>query len=561
MRLVVCPRFVTGFMLMLLCACTEQKTVSPQEPTEQLSESNQSEQPASTPLATPAPAPSSSLLPETEPTEFNESLTPSKINWFEGQVEDAFKQAEETNTPLFLYWGAVWCPPCEEIKQTVFKSIDFIAQSRLFIPVFLNGDSQRAQTWGEHFAVRGYPTMIVFNPDGEEITRIPGGIDISQYNRVLARSLDSMRPTAELLALALTRGTTRLIAQDYSQIAFYSWWQKNLPDNVSVSAATLAKLALQAEEKGNQTAADRLQLQSLITGYENEQSLSQDASNFLRDYLSALLSDRNRVLANLDLLMFWSEEILSVIAEPGVERSQMVMRWVAGMKSVRYDSRLSHAEQAGTWYPELYFYWMDNPEAETLEPADLSDLLTHIDRLDKVTHDTARQTYINRAYQVLLAARLPSRAKYMLESEIQKSHQPYYFMSSLAQLERDQGNYPAAVAWLQRAYQTSTGQATRFQWGVEYVIGVMAMQPEQVADIEAGLDSLLVNLQQPQDVFAGRNLKRLHALLDAIDQWPSREASASVITLYDSLRNACKASRRDSIARQNCRSIKAITDS
>lgn len=66
---------------------------------------------------------------------------------------------------MFLYWGAVWCPPCNQVKSTIFNRPDFIAATRQFVPVYLDGDSENAQQLGEKFKVRGYPTMILFRPD------------------------------------------------------------------------------------------------------------------------------------------------------------------------------------------------------------------------------------------------------------------------------------------------------------------------------------------------------------------------------------------------------------
>ena len=110
----------------------------------------------------------------------------ASIKWFAGTIDEAFKMADSGAKPLFLYWGAVWCPPCQEIKHTVFKSQEFIRLTRLFVPVYLDGDTDEAQVWGEKFAVMGYPTMIVFNAKGEEITRIPRFFDTALHPLSLA---------------------------------------------------------------------------------------------------------------------------------------------------------------------------------------------------------------------------------------------------------------------------------------------------------------------------------------------------------------------------------------
>ena len=54
---------------------------------------------------------------------------------------------------------------CHAISATVFKSPEFLERSKLFVPVYLDGDTENAQAYGEKFSVRGYPTMIVFDSD------------------------------------------------------------------------------------------------------------------------------------------------------------------------------------------------------------------------------------------------------------------------------------------------------------------------------------------------------------------------------------------------------------
>ena len=49
------------------------------------------------------------------------SVAEPAIVWYSGSVESAFAAARAQNKPVFLYWGAKWCPPCHELQATVFS--------------------------------------------------------------------------------------------------------------------------------------------------------------------------------------------------------------------------------------------------------------------------------------------------------------------------------------------------------------------------------------------------------------------------------------------------------
>src|SRR5438552_7594276 len=91
-------------------------------------------------------------------------------------------------------------------NTTLFNRMYFIERSRAFVPVYIDGDTPGAQKLGARFKVRGYPTMVLFSPEGAELTRLPGEVDAAQYTQVLTLGMNSQqRPVKAVLADA-TRG-------------------------------------------------------------------------------------------------------------------------------------------------------------------------------------------------------------------------------------------------------------------------------------------------------------------------------------------------------------------
>ena len=59
---------------------------------------------------------------------------PTNVAWqdatSDADIDKAFAAAKAQNKPVLLYWGAVWCPPCNQLKATLFNRQDFAEQSQ-----------------------------------------------------------------------------------------------------------------------------------------------------------------------------------------------------------------------------------------------------------------------------------------------------------------------------------------------------------------------------------------------------------------------------------------------
>jgi len=467
------------------------------------------------------------------------ALQADGIAWHEGDVQEAFDLAREQDKPLFLYWGAVWCPPCNQVKATIFSKRAFAEKTKLFVPVYLDGDTEQAQVWGEKLKAWGYPTILVMSPEGEELMRLQMDLQLEEFLEVLDRAVGQMTPMREVLDSALAAMEPRSVPDDsYRRLAFHSWGQDRELDMDAAEQEQAFRIL--ADGAPSHLAEERSRLYMLWL--ESALTLSQaDAEDGAKPYrlsgarrkeadrrLREILDTPRLAIANLSVLSYYADSLIPLVhRKDGRARRKLIDSWLAAMERVRQDDRLSIDERLSTWMADLGIHELQNgPDVEI--PEELRRQVTEmVSWADKAAQDHYnRQSVMSTAGFLLRQTGQTEEARQLYLAETEKSETPYYFMSSLAGIARRAGDNDEAVNWMAKAYESSTGRATRFQWGTSYLIGLMDLAPDDTEKIKAESLRVFGELMQLDDAFAGRNHARIGRLSSSYEEWNAEAAHA-----------------------------------
>jgi thioredoxin-related protein len=475
--------------------------------------------------------------------------SPAAVAWFAGSPDEAFAYAKAEGKPLFLYWGAEWCPPCHYLKDKIFTQPDFIARSRDFVAVYLDGDDESAQILGEQLDVQGYPTVMVYSADGEELLRMPSDVPVSRYAAVMERALALDRPVKEILAAVLATGPAASAPADLDVLAYYSWGQDSqigLADDARLT--TFGRLWHETPEA---QAGAKARFLGLYLG--EAVRLARDAEEGAAPVLDAgeraavtaavgaLLADAALSRENVFDITYGALGAVDFLTpEDGADRAALIAAWRAAAERFESDSELSLDDRltATSTLIDLARLAARDPDAP-LPP----ELVAHVRaqvaaNVAAVSSGGELQSVLNTAAYLLEDAGVPDEAQTLLAENLEQAEAPYYFMSWLAGLKKDAGDTDEALVLYRQAWQAAGGRYTRFRWGSTYLRQLMELAPERSAELETDSAAILDELLSHDDAFALGNSLRLGQLATAYRAWNEDGAHDEVL---ESLRQRVEA--------------------
>lgn len=471
----------------------------------------------------------------------------------DADIERAFARARAENKPVLLYWGATWCPPCNQLKATLFNRQDFAELAKAFVAVHVDGDRPGAQKLGQRFKVSGYPTVVLFNAGGQEITRLPGEADAPQVLALLQQGLAGGRPIKTVLSEALAGKA--LAAADWRMLAFYSWDtdEGQLVPKAEVPGL-LARLASASAAAGaDAEVTTRLWLRALAASDDGKGVKADDA---LRQRVQRVLGDAATARATMDLLTNGASEIVQVLEdELSPRRAALVASFDAAMKRLEADATLSRADRLGALVARVNLARLEG-ERDAVHPKLAEPLLAEVrafaakaDR--EIVDGYERQAVITSAAYALGRAGLWADSDALLQGNLAKSHSPYYLMSQLGSNARKQGRKDEALRWYGEAFAKSEGPATRLQWGAGYLGALIDLAPQDAARIEKVAAQLLREAGTDAGAFEGRSARALARAGSRLAAWSGEGRHAAVMRrLQAQLDGLC--AKVDAGARADC---------
>ena len=498
-------------LLMALCGCQKPPPVTPVSP------------------VTPAPQAGA-----THPSR------PEGVAWFEGDVAAAFTASEQQHKPVFVYFGAVWCPPCQELKATMFHRQDFLGKLSLFVPVYLDGDAPDAQRWASEFKVTGYPTMLILDSKRAELERVSGGMDLSRYSDMLDLGLAASRPLSEVLA-AVSNGSAALSSADCRRLAYNGWglqdeWlsSDDHPGWLAATSDALSQAAMRCPADAAQERA-RLQVIALAAALDadpNAPKPGQPVSPRVRADLvpvRVLLANATLAESVADILDYLDSDFFKTEAKlDRAHVAELEKTWMTLMDAEAADERYSTTDRLYAEYGKLRAAKALEPGGK-LPPALVAEAHQKVDAALALTTDSyTRTSLVNAALNINDKLGDNDSSYTLLSGEIKTSKTPYYYMEDLADIEEERGHKDAALEWLARSYKESQGQATRFQWGAHYVRGLLRLRPEDEATIGDTSRQVLGELDGGGRIY-GRSSSGLMRLAKSLHEWNSKGKHTAVI--------------------------------
>lgn len=435
-----------------------------------------------------------------------------------GSPAEALKLAKDLQKPVFLYWGAVWCPPCNELKARIFSAPGFAEWMKSFVPVYLDGDGEEAQIWAEQLQITAYPTLLILSSDGQEQMRLQTTLSLDEFGEALTLYWSSSKNASFESALRSLESESqsspealRLFASlDFAVLPPHRFAPERLRSLLEIAWERSKQAGLSKEE-------------AVFAAALLEASVMEPASS-LKAKAPALF---HSILLNADtawaarvFVCTWTKPALEwrFGSERGEAFSALKKQWLKAADSIAAHPKANAEIQLLSLGPGLEFAEQEGALSDALRTQWIERIQSLLAR-----HQASPERHALLGHAAFFLKRLgdAERARTLLIEDANTSKTPWYSYSSLASLEEQLGRMDEALAWSEKARNTAQGRASKLQWMANDFALHAKVNPDKnkkyLIELLRDYYTLALGLG---DGFAGRNRSRAGQIKTALKSLP-----------------------------------------
>jgi hypothetical protein len=488
------------------------------------------------------------------------------VAWFEGDIDAAFALSRQQDKPLFLYWGAEWCPYSAHLESSVFSRPEFIAQADRFIAVRIDGDDGDGPRLGQRFKLRGYPNTVLFAADGSEISRLPSGMTTADgYLQALDAALSAERSTRQIVDAALADDAT-LDGDDWRALTNYAWFidqQQVLGERDP--AATLLALAERCPPA--QVEASRaLHLQALMTALSGADPTATAAIlPKALPLLEQVLSDPQLSREQIALLGYAVSGSLAALGtDQSAERERLQAQALQTMQQLAQDPAVPTRERLLIQI-EAIKLTRHSAGAAPLPEAIINATQQLAAEADRITTDaTERRAVIGAAAGALAAVGLGAEAEALLQAELPRSQAAYHLMAALAHYAGQREDAAAVLQWQRNAYRSGIASGrlhVRLRSAANLLRYLTTKAPEQIVEITEAADRLLDIAAADAAAFHPVNQRLWQGTLQGLTAWAEQaQQQAAIEAMRARMTELCAAIADGDPAQSTCHATLALPE-
>lgn len=460
--------------------------------------------------------------------------------WFKGSVDDAFKKALAEKKLVFLYWGAIWCPPCNELKAQIFSKPKFKELMTNFVPVYLDGDTDAAQIWGGRFNASGYPTILIMDETKKELFRLSTVLTIEEFDGVVQSVLAS---SGSIERAAMGIGEGRPKRRDLQLLAYSSWdelpedkWPASRKINVLEQAYEATDIPAEKAVFGSNWINQLVAAKAKIPDKQFER------------ISASIFTDSETIWAAREFIKYQAGSVVEWLGWAPTDKRYLYLRseWMKAAAQVAAHETASVSSKLWAVNPEIEFYRYENKDAKPTQAlrSKVEIAVRHADEDAKTEYD--RHSVISDAAYLLRQVESYDLAAKLLEKELKTTNTPWYYQSSLSSLEAQRGNDASARKWSEAARKSVQGRASRVQWITSDLLLNAKDKKNSVYLAEVTKDFYAQALQL-NDGFSGRNWTRAKKVQEALTPYKADPAFQKTFAEY-----APRCERLTGDSKKNC---------